>query len=393
MAAPVKTTIEILDIGLNLVAYVQTPEPFDNEGTILQYSKELSTYGQCKFRVSAFDPLLKLNGDILNPHQFHVRIRRGTTVVWQGAIIENSKRTSEYVEVIAAEYLFYLEKKLVHRTSPDTNGTMNIFRIFNSGTMAQAVTTIMNETIADYAGTNHVLANMTLGEIDNPNYPPNFTDVNNNALTGPWNFSANLSLQFDFHTILYILKAFGVYSYADFQITNTLVFNFESFLGNDRRYDVNFTYGAQGNILDYSLPRFGQRQLNSTISIATDPNGVILNSPQSDQTSISQYGLMEGVAAYNDIKSQNFLNARAQAELPFISTPDETNAIVILDERAYPLGVYDIGDIVTIDVQNKDVNFSDIRRIVGITVQLNNTGREQITVQTNVPQAFQFGQS
>lgn len=390
MAIP-KTTIEILDASLNFISPIQTPYPLDKEGTILQYSKELSAFGQVKFRISAFDPILSLRGDILNPHQYHVRIRRGTAVVWQGAIIENSKRTSKYVEVIAAEYLFYLQKKLIHRTSPDTNGTANIFRIFNSGTMAAAVTAIMNETIADYAGSNHALKNMTLGTVDNPNYPPNFTDTNNNALTGVWNFSANLTLQFDFHTVLYVLKAFGIYSYADFYIDNNLVFNFKSFVGNNHRYDINFTYGAQGNILDYNLPRFGQRQLNSTISIATDPNGVILNSPQSDQSSISQYGLMEGVAAYNDVKSQNMLNARAQAELPFIATPDETNAIIILDERAYPLGTYDIGDIVTINVQNKGVNFNQIRRIVGITVQLNDTGREQITIQTNTPLAWQYG--
>lgn len=400
MTAPIKTRVEILDLNLNLVAYVQTPHPLDKSGTILQYSKELSDYGQCKFRISAFDPLLKLHGDILNPHQYHVRIRRGTQVVWQGAIIENSRRNSEYVEIVAAEYLFYLDKILVNRSSTDpSTGTANqVFRIFNSGGMDTAVTAMLNETITTLKTTtngNALLANMTLGTVENPNFPPNMTDNSAAPLTGPWAFSNNLQLTYDFQTVYYILKSFGIYSYADFYIDNNLVFNFKKFVGNDHHYDVNFTYTKIGsNIIDYNLPRFGQRMINDLVGIATDTSGLILHKEQTDQTSISTYGLMQGVAAYADIKDQGILNARTQAELPFVSTPDETNVSVVLNEvAAYPLGIWDIGDLVTINVQNYGVSFSDIRRVVGVSVQLNDTGRETTTAQTNQPLPFQYGAS
>lgn len=384
-----RTQIEILDKNLNKVTEVITPYPLDKAGNILRYSKELSDFGQCKFRISAYDPMLTQYGDIIVPHQYHIRIRRGGTIVWQGAIIENTARNKDYIEIVAAEYEFYLNKKLVHRTSPDANGTTNIYRTFASGTMATAVTAIMNETIADYAG-NHVLANMTLGTIENPDYPPNMMDTNGNKLTGAWSYSASLTLQFDFHTILYILKSFGIYTFSDFYIDNNLVFNYKKFVGNDRHYDVNFTYGPQGNMYDYNLPRFGQRQVNALTGIATDTNGVILHYDQSDEASKQRYGLMEGIAAYSDVKQQNILNARTAAELPLISTADEGNVMVVLNEKAYPLGLYDIGDIVTIKVKNKAVSFSDIRRIVGITVTLHNTGRESTVLQTNKPLDGQY---
>lgn len=392
--------IEILDINLSKVGEVLDPFPLDKTGTILQYSKELSDYGQCKFRISAFDQMLTQYGDIIKPMQYHVRIRRNNAIVWQGAIIENSKRTKDYIEIIAAEYLFFLDKILVNRSSTDpATGTANeVFRIFNTGTMATAVTTIMNETIATFKNTtngNQILANMTLGTIENPNFPPNMTNNLAQPLTGAWNFSTNLQLTFDFQSIYYVLKSFGIYSYADFYIDNNLVFNFKKFVGNDHHYDVNFTFRKlNSNIIDYNLPRLGQRMVNDLVGIATDNNGVILHKELSDQASVSTYGLMQGVAAYADVKDQGLLNARVAAELPFISTPDETNVSIVLNETvAYPLGQWDIGDLVTVSVTNNAVDFTDIRRVVGATVQVNDTGREITTVQTNKAQSWQYGSS
>src|SRR5581483_7808192 len=240
------TSIEILDSDLNFVTKVQSPVPLDKGGTILQYSKELSDFGQCRFRISNYDSAFTTFGDITKPHSYHVRINRNGATVWQGAIIENSKRTKDFTEVVAVEYLWYLGKVLINRTSTDPNdptSKVNIFRIFNSGTMADAVTEIINETIAKYQGSNHALADLSLGTIENPNYPPNMTDGNNppNKLTGAWLFGNGVTapqLTYDFHSVLYVLKSFGAYTYADFNIDSGLRFNFKGFLGNDHHYDV-----------------------------------------------------------------------------------------------------------------------------------------------------------
>jgi hypothetical protein len=391
--------IEILDKSLNKIAEVLNPMPLKS-GYILTYSKELSDFGQCQFRVSAFDPILTQYGDILVPHQYHVRLRRNGVIVWQGAIIDNTVRNSQFIEVIAAEYEFYLSKIFVNRTSndPATGAANGVFRIFNSGTMASAVTTFMNETIAtlnNSTNSSSILSGMTLGTIENPNYPPNLTDSSGVSLTGAWNFSTALQLTYDFQTILYILKSFGIYSYADFYIDNNLQFNFNKFVGNDRHYDVNFVFTKHSsNIVDYNLPRFGQRMANDVFGIATDTNGSVLHVEKSDQNSISTYGLMQGTAAYSDVKDSGILGARVVAELPLVATPNETNAMVVLNETAaYPLGLWGIGDIVNISVNNNSVDFDQVRRIVGASVQVNGTGRETTTVQTNIPQPWQYASS
>lgn len=397
---PTYTRIELLDASLNLITWIQTPYPLDSAGSIVQYTKELSDFGQCKFRVSSYDPIFKQFGDILQPHINHVRVNRAGTIVWQGAVLENSKRTKDYVEVIAVEYEWYLNRVLIARTSidPATNTADNIYRIFSSGTMASAVTTVLNETITTYKGTNgvHPLANMTLGQIDNPNYPPNTTNATGGALTGGWSFgdgSAAPQMTFDFQPVLYLLKSFGNVTYADFEIDQNLVFNFRSFLGNDRHYDVNFTWGKHGNATDFNIPRLGQQMANDLIGIATDNNGVILHAEQTDQPSITASGIIQSVAAYSDIKDQATLNARVQAELPLISNPNDSPITMVLADKSYPLGLYDIGDIVTVNVNHDSLTYSAIKRIVGIGVVTDDTSRETISVQMNTPLPNQYGVS
>jgi hypothetical protein len=396
----------LLDNSLTRVTKLLSPYPLDATGTIMNFSNELDDFGQAKFRVSAYDTILTTYGDILAPHQNWLQIVKNGVIVWQGAIIENTKRTKDFIECIAAEPLWYLNKVLVDRSSldPATGTADNIYRIFDSGTMAAAVTAILNETIATFQANDqgHPLSSMTLGIVTNPNFPPNVTNANAppTALTGPWTFGNGITgpdLQFDFHTILYILKSFGAYSYSDFYIDENLVFNFIPFKGRDLTTVVDFTWGATGgtpsNLTDYNIPRFGQRMINHLYGIATDINGNVLHYDQTDNTSITTYGYIEGVAAYSDVKDQATLNARIQAELPLISTPDDTALTVTQSEKGNQLGVYSVGDIVAINVHNKSVDFQDSRRIVGISVQVNGTGREYINIQTNKVLPFQFAQA
>lgn len=406
MDSPVpKTTVEILDTNLNVVTQLRSElMAINKSGTILRYSKELSDFGKCQLRLSTYDPTLLNFGDITTPHQYHLRIRRDNVVIWQGAIIENTKRTKDYIDVLAVEYEWYLSKILINRNldqnlvSPTSTSDVAVYRRFNSGTMASAVSTIMSEVEAKWSGTSHLLAAISTGTVENPNYPPNMTDGNNPAkpLTGAWNFGDGVSaplLQYDFQTVLYVLKSFAAYTYADFYIDESLKFNFVKFQGNDRHYDVNFVWGRHGNAIDFNLPRLGQRQFNDLYGIASDANGKIYTYEQTDQTSIHNMGLLEGVAAYSDVKDQATLNARLQAELPLISNPEQTAVTFTLDGGAYPLGLYDIGDIVNTQVNHTAINYSATKRIVGISVDLNSTGRELTTVQLNTPLPWQYGAS
>lgn len=392
------TIVEVLDNNRNVITEVKSLSPYDLSGNTLKYSKEMSDYGTCFFRISRNDNIFINYGDIFVPHKNHIRIRKGANIVWQGAIVDNPERTKQHVDIKAVTYEFYLSKKLIKRTSPDVNGTVNIFRIFKSGTMAQAISDILSETISDYSSSNHVLKNLTTGTIENPDYPNGLTtDSNGTALTGSWSFGESTvalpgpSLQYDYHNILYVLKSFANYTYADFEITDGLVFNFKKFLGNKKQNELSFVYGNQGNIVDYNAPRYGLRMMNKVTAIATDPNGVIISSDLSDENSINNYGLLEGSAAYSDVKGAGILASRVRAELPIVVNPDESNITLYLNEKCYPLGMYGIGDLVTVKIKDNDIDINQIRRIVGYTVVQHNTGRETIAVQTNVPYDWQIG--
>lgn len=502
MSNKITTDIWILDSNLNRITKILSPWPLDKGGMILRYSKELDEFGQCTFRISAYDPILQQFGDILMPHKYWVQLVRGQQVIWQGPIIQNAKRTKDYIEVNAAEPLWYLDKVLIQRTSLDPSGagatptptslTMSgttatitfgqninqintnntqavppkvndtialsgftpsglngiwqvsavtantitvinvtggpytvstmgtvtlsdgIFRTFGGSvgpsggtttglavTMAQVVTNLLNETIATFQANNagHALSGLTLGTVNNPNYPPNITNGKTPPadLTGPWYFGDGTTapkLSFDYHSVLYVLKSLGIYSYADFYIDNNLTFNFVPFKGNNLTQKVNFNWGGPNNtpanIINYNLPRFGQRMYNDLYGVATDNNGVMLHFDGTDQNSISTYGLIQGVASYTDVHDQATLNARIQAEIPLINAPDSTAISITLNEKGYPIGYYDVGDVVTVNIQNKAVSFNDTRRIVGISIQLHNTGREFTTVQTNKVLPFQI---
>jgi hypothetical protein len=386
-----RTSVEILNGSLQKVAEIRNLYPLNSRGMVLRYSKELSDFGDCHFRVRSHDPVLASYGDILKPHAYHVRLKRGGVTVWQGAIIDNPQRTKDFIEVKAAEYEYYLDKILVRRTSnnPITGGADGNFRIFNGGTMAAAVSSLISDAVAD-VGSHHPLSGLTVGTIENPNYPLGFSDANGVALSGGWNFSSFIQLQFDYHSLYYVLKSFGSYVNCDFTVDKNLQFQFKKFLGN-KLNPMTFEYGRNKNIVDYNLPRLGRRMVNDLWGVATDGNGKILHAEQTDSASLNTYGKLEDVVGFSDVKDVNFLKARINQDLQFTATPETAPVNILLNEKGYPLGQYDIGDIITVKINDNVIAYQAPRRIVGITVNLHDTGREMTTVQTNTPRPEDIG--
>lgn len=387
-------TIEILNKSLQKITEIINPYPLGNNGNIIRFSNELSHYGMCTFRVSTKDPIFTQHGDIVEPHKYHVRIKRYEQTVWQGAIIDNPSRNKVFIEVECAEYLYYFDKKRVQRDATTPAGwtgppnAWNNYRYFAAGTMATAVTNVVTEMKNGF-GANHILANMTVGTVENPLYPSNFAKSDGTALTGQWNFSSDIVMQFDYHSVLHVLKSFGNVSNMDFELTNDLVFNFKKFIGT-ARLDYGFTYGTFGNIIDYNLPRFGRRMLNDLYGLAADDLGNAIRFQETDNTSINTYGLMEGSTAYLDITNANVLRSRLNEELRFLKSPTTSPVNVVLDDKTYSLGTWKIGDVVNVKIKDNIIDYNANRRIVGITTTVHNTGKELVSVQTNEPREGLF---
>lgn len=384
-----RTVVEIVNKSLEKVAEIKNLVPINNQGMIIRYSRELSDWGKALFRVDSNDPIFNTFGDILTPHEYGVRIKRDNTTVWSGTIINNTQRNKNFIEVQCAEYEFYLNKILIRRDSSVTTGDgKENYRTFSSGTMAAAVYDLVSKAKTDF-GSNHPLGSMTVStdNIDNPVYPDGFTDANNLNISGrAWTFTSFITLQFDYHSVYYVLKAFGLYTNCDFEIDESLTFKFKTFLGN-KNNELVFQYGTQGNIIDYNTPRLGERMVNDSWGIAADTDGKVLHVEQRDESSIQTYGLLQNATAFTDVKDSNFLRSRTNEELQFTKTFNDSPVNILLNEKSYPLGQYDIGDIVTVNIKDNIIDYSQPRRIVGITVNVHNTGREIITIQTNAPRA------
>lgn len=373
--------VYILDINLQRVTQVKNLVTFDDRGNVLRYSKLLSGYGFCNFRIGKNDPIWQQFGDIIKPWQYGVQVVRGNVVVWQGLIVNNPHMQRNYYDVMARGYLVRYNKLQINHDPETAPGDgLDNYRTFRTGTMAAAITAVFNESKAK-VGSADILQSITLGTIENPTFPSYFVKADGSPMVGDWTFSDDITLQYDYKSVFYFFQSMGVYSSFDFEITDQLAFNFRKRIG-DRRPDLTFYYGRNGNILDYDAPRNGDRTTNDLMGIASDIEGNVLHINQRDETSIGKIGLLQDVEAFLDVKEKNALRVRLAEEARFVSTPDSVVNIV-LNEKAYPLGLWNLGDTATIRIKDGILDINEERRITGYVVTVHNTGREMTTIETN----------
>lgn len=373
--------VYVLNASRQRITQLKNLVVFDDEGNILKYAKQLSGYGYCKFRIGKNDPVFTQHGNILSPYKYGVQVVRGKTIVWQGLIVNNPHRRRNYIDVQAFGYLFRWKKlQINHDAEVKPGDGLDNYRTFRTGTMAAAVTALFNEGKAKAGGAD-IAASFTIGTIENPLFPHNFTKENGSPLTGDWVFSDDITLQFDYKSILYAWQSFGIYANCDMEITDNLQFNFKSYIGN-RNSNIVFKYGQHGNILDYDVPLRGERTTNDLIGIAADIEGNVLHLPQRDEASIAELGLLQDAEGFLDAKDRNSLQVRLSEEMRFRGRPDSAINIV-LNEKAYPVGIWGLGDTISVDVRDGIIDVQEARRVTAYSIAVHNTGKELVTVETN----------
>lgn len=378
-----KYKVQVLDSSLVPLTEIKSFYPLDSSGNFLEYVDKLSAWGKCRFRVATHDAALVQFGNIFEPFKYHIRIYRANVLVWCGVIVTNPRRTKRYIEIEARTYLYLLTKVLVKRDASVAPGDgKDNYRTLSSGSMSTAVTNIINEAKAD-AISGSIMSQITLGTIENPNFPSNYTKADGTALTGAWAFSDDMTLQFDYRDIFYVLSSLAMYPACDFEVTKDLIFNFKQFIGN-KQTDILFEYAEHGSITDYNAPLNGDRMANDLTGVAADFGNQILHSQKADDASVQEYGRIQGVAAYIDVKNQNALRSRLVEELRLTSKPD-SELHVTLNDKAYPLGQYGLGDVVRIKVKDRIIDVDQLRRIVGIDVYVDGTAQETVRLITNKP--------
>lgn len=371
--------VQILNSSRSYLATVRSLAKLNPEGYVLSFTQRLSNWGSCRFRVATHDPLLSTEGNILQPFTNHVRIKRFGVTVWQGVIVKNPQRNNRFIEVLAYSYLYLLSRTLITHDAPDGQGSEN-YRTFKSGTIGVNLTDLITQAKTRMGAP---LSSLTTGTIENPTFPAEYKDSTGASLTGTWTFSQNFQLKFDYRDLFYVIQAFGVYGDADFEVTNDMVFNFKDHIGS-RDTRLVFTYGLFGNIEDYDAPQDGDQLVNFIQGVAADTSDHIIHAEASDEASINSKGRIEAVAAYQDVKNTNLLGTRIKQELALVKTGDpELNFLA--NARAYPLGQYQIGDVINVKISNGPIQVDTLRRIVGINIDWHGTGKERVRILTNKP--------
>lgn len=379
--------VEILDSTRQPITQLKNLIRIDRQGNVLKYAKRLSDTGWAKFRLHIKDPIFSDHGNIVEPLSYGVRITRNNLNVWEGIITQNPHRRQDYIDVVAKGYLFRTKKVHVNRDAEENPGDgKDNYRTFKSGTMADAVTATFNEMKAK-VGPSDIVKSFTLGTVENPDFPESFTRLSGAPLVGGWTFSDELAVQVDYKSTFYLWSLFGMYANCDFEVTNDLVFNFKKMIGT-RRPELVFEWSKYGAVMDFDAPLDGENLVNDLMGIASDPRGVVLHVERRDDESVKRYQLSQDVMAFLDAKDKNTMRTRLIEHLRFSAYPDSVVNFV-MNEKAYPLGQYDLGDTAMFKIKRGIIDVNQERRITGLNVAVHNTGTETIVLETNKPREDQ----
>ena len=351
------------DSSGNKLAYIKNFYSLTKEGKVLEYSDFLSSYGELRFRIQTKDPVASQG--VLNPYQNHIKLYRDNALVWAGVVISLPERNHTYIEVVAKTYAYLFTKVQVAHTS-----TTPDYREFKTGTMATAITTLFNE---GKAVTSSPIVGYTLGTVDNPNYPWSTT---------AWTFTDAFSMRFEYANLFSVINSFADITNADWTVSMDKVFTFRTLIGRDRP-DISFRYGKGGNVENYNSPLDGEKYVNDFIVASLDKSGAkIIKWNGTDTSTYATHGRLFGAALINENLDQNFLNEKGKAIFGLNKRLD-SEVSVMLNSKALPMGVYDLGDTVKINISDGPIEVNQSCRIVGWRVSIDDVADEKITLWFN----------
>jgi hypothetical protein len=347
------------------IAHVKNLVPIKGT-TCLEFEDYLSNYGSLKFRIQTKDPLLATT-NIVEPHKYLIRLERDNATVFEGPIVNNPKRNHQFIEVEAKTYAWYLTKVQVNHTA-----TTPDFRQFNAGTMATAVDTLFDEGVAL---ANSPIHDFTVGTITNPDYPW--------AKETAWTFTTNLFMEFQHQDLFSVISSMANASNADFTVSDDKVFDFKPSIGTTRN-DVTITFGRGGNCDDYDSPLDGEGMFNEIVCASFNSTGgsIIRSNVMSDTSLYTDYHRLWAGFMFDESLSPDTLNERAK-RLLLLNKIANAQVDLVLNEKAMPMGTYNLGDYIRVNINDGPISFNKERRIIGWKVSVMSNGVERTTLVTS----------
>ena len=186
---------------------------------------------------------------------------------------------------------------------------------------------------------------------------------------------------------------------GEFEIVKSSdVLNFKKSLGSDKTATVVLKYDEDNpqynNINRTNIEESGIKLVNKIYGIGKSSGGTPLTYTGTDSGSIAIYGLLEEQKSYDSAEDAAQLQALVDGDLQNMKEEISNNDITALTKEIVPtlsgtktvgLDLFDIelGDTITLMYNTTWISFTESRRIVSISVSIDNGGNEEISLKLN----------
>lgn len=313
------------------------------------WSKRINAAGRMQFSL----PYGDTQATAANLQKYkRVRLYRNGTVVWYG-YIEAHKRQGNEISVFCAGMLDFFRKRLTANNQAFTGqGSTEAF------TLLAAANIVGNTGIS--AGTGGVTTTRSVTA-------QGYSDV-----LKAWELLA---------------QAHG----AEFEITDSGLFNFVPLLGSTKSITLTFNRnGLQGsNVLDTEEGEDGQPVVNQLYAETTGGGG--LSYTANDLTSQGIYGILQGTKQFNEAQNIGTLTAMAQQEASQTGNPITDYRIVpiMASKSFHPVtgtevvsgieyGDIVVGDLVNVVINSENETTDEAKRIAEIVVEVDESLNEKV---------------
>lgn len=289
--------------------------------------------------------------------QNEVRVKRGTTVISAGHIVEahpsimGDRRT---IEIIAVGWFDLLGLRITDEGGPDSD---YYFEATDAGQIAWG---LINASQQQSAAADFGITQGTIqASVDRDRTDYSFKNIRDA-----------------------IIQLSEVIDGFDFEVTWDKVFNVYYPKIGSRRTDIELTY--PGNIRELSFGRYGMQIANQITARGAGFGPGAYKSVADDLTSQGKFWLRQRIVDFNDVSTTATLDEHAAEELRVAKEFTDIPTLVLDQANAPKVGTYGIGDEIKIGI---DADFdvfgpvSDWFRIDGMDIALDENEVETVTLE------------
>lgn len=339
----------------------------DSSGNLYEFDKATSRawewyendVGRCRFFIPYND--LKLSISSIPEASFsEIRVYRNNTLVWQGVVQlvqDTLDGTWVYGETFMAALGWYGVR-------------------YNQAYSATAVGTIVTneydqiETKTD----NFLTAKITQGSIESPYISGTVSNLTITRTLFHENF-----LDFLKQMVL-VSRAEMTSSWSQNTVFNISfsetapTFTFYRDVGTDKS-DVVFELNSE--IVDFNIPKDFRGISNYVKGLAITSGPDVINSIKTNSSSQTSWYLREFYPFFNNVNAQSDLDQRSNNYL-FEHKDPMREMKIKLAAGLVPFDGYSMGDNIKVRINRGRVTLDEFRRVIGMEVQIDDTGIEQV---------------